>query len=88
MKLKFDKQKFLQYEFGSTLKEMIKAWAYYIDVGDRQNALTFQYRWEVFQLALRYFYGLEYYTTIMDGYFGVVSKDNKDWLVKVKLKKG
>lgn len=41
-----------------------------------------QAQWEIYQLALRQFYSLEYHFTRTSEYYGVVTADEKDWLIK------
>lgn len=44
-----------------------------------------QDRWEVFKLAIFQFYGIEYYFTRTDEYFGICTYDESDWLMKVEI---
>lgn len=41
-----------------------------------------QDRWEVFKLAIKQFYGIEFFFTRTDEYFGVCSEDESIWLMK------
>lgn len=41
-----------------------------------------QAQWEVYQLALKQFYSLEYHFTRTDDYYGLVTEDKSDWLMK------
>lgn len=41
-----------------------------------------QDKWEVFKLAIKQFYGIEYNFTRTDEYFGLVTENETDWLIK------
>lgn len=41
-----------------------------------------QDKWEVFKLAIKQFYGIEYNFTRTDEYFGLVTEDGADWLIR------
>lgn len=43
-----------------------------------------QAQWEIFQLAIKQFYGVEYHFSRTDEYFGLVTEDETDWLLKVE----
>ena len=43
-----------------------------------------QAQWEVYKLALKHFYGVEYFFTRTDEYFGICTEDESDWLMKVE----
>lgn len=43
-----------------------------------------QDRWEVFKLAIKQFYGIEFFFTRTDEYFGICTEDETIWLLKVK----
>ena len=83
-KLYFDKEKFLSSELGSSLQECIIAWDKWLEIGDRKAALWCQAQWEVYRIALRQFYGIEYFFTRTVEYFGVCTWDETDWLFKVE----
>ena len=82
--MKFNKQKFLITELGGSLQECITAWDKWLEIGDRKAALWCQAQWEVYKMALRQFYGIEYFFTRTDEYFGVCTEDETDWLFKVE----
>ena len=42
-----------------------------------------QDRWEVFKLAIKQFYGIEFFFTRTDTYFGVCTEDESIWLMKI-----
>lgn len=51
------------------------------------NTVTYcQAQWEVYQLVLRQFFGIEYHFTRTDEYFGVVTEDESDWLIRYDRK--
>lgn len=39
-------------------------------------------RWEVFKLAIKQFYGIEFFFTRTDTYYGVCTEDESVWLMK------
>lgn len=39
-------------------------------------------QWEVYQMAIKQFYGIEFHFTRTDEYFGIVTEDGTDWLIK------
>ena len=96
--MKLNKEKFLKTELGSSLHEWITAWdrwltelrKFSIDTVDqkyretRKAADWCQAQWEVYQMALKQFYGIEYHFTRTDEYFGVCTEDETDWLFKVE----
>ena len=82
--MKFNKQKFLITELGGSLQECITAWDKWLEIGDRKAALWCQAQWEVYKMALRQFYGIEYFFTRTVEYFGVCTWDETDWLFKVE----
>ena len=82
--MKFNKQKFLITELGGSLQECITAWDKWLEIGDRKAALWCQAQWEVYKMALRQFYGIEYFFTRTDEYFGICTEDETNWLVKVE----
>ena len=61
-------------------------------IGNPDQGLGFKYwdntcrscqdRWEVFKLAIKQFYGIEFFFTRTDEYFGVCSEDEQVWLIK------
>ena len=81
---KDEKLYFLSSELGSSLQECITAWDKWLEIGDRKAALWCQAQWEVYKMALRQFYGIEYFFTRTVEYFGICTEDETDWLVKVE----
>ena len=97
--MKMNKEKFLKTELGSSMIECVKAWdhclaelkRYAYDVMTnceyktaKETALWCQAQWEVYKMAVRQFYGIEYYFTWTDDYFGICTEDETDWLFKVE----
>lgn len=81
---KMNKEKFLKTEFGGSLKECVTAWDKWLEIGDREAAYWCQAQWEVYQMALRQFYGIECHFTRTDEYVGVCTENEADWLFKVE----
>lgn len=94
MAMKLDREKFLKTEFGAELKSCVRMWDraitargksaygsedynYYDRVSNRCMA-----QWEVYKSAVKQFYGVEYYFTRTDDFFGVVTEDNSGWLFR------
>lgn len=77
--------------WDNALVEMQKA---RLGIGTSNSGLGYEYwektcqscqdKWEVFKLAIKQFYGVEYNFTRTDEYFGLVMEDEADWLMKVK----
>lgn len=49
----------------------------------KDTCMCCQAQWEVYKMVLIQFYGIEYYFTRTDDYFGVVTEDEKNWLFKI-----
>lgn len=93
--MKLKKEKFLKTEFGAELDSCIKAWDKALDICRRFSWETEEYKrerkvadwcqaqWEVYKIAIKQFYGVEYCFTRTDEYFGLVTEDETDWLIKV-----
>lgn len=82
--MKMNKEKFLKTELGSSLQECITAWDKWLEIGDRKAALWCQAQWEVYKVAIRQFYGIEYCFSRTYEYFGVCTEDETNWLFKVE----
>jgi hypothetical protein len=82
--MKFNKQAFLKTEFGTELVNCIKCWDKWITEGDREAAVWCQAQWEVYQLALKQFYQIEYYFTRTNTFFGICTADQSNYLFKVE----
>lgn len=97
--MKLDKEKFLKSELGSSMIECAKSWDHWLNESKRyaydfmtnseyksakQNVLWCQAQWEVYKMAVRQFYGVEYCFSRTDDYFGICTEDESDWLIKVE----
>ncbi len=81
--MKLNKEKFLQTEFGAELKNCVLCWDKWLIEKDARAAYWCQAQWDVFQMAMRQFYGVEYHFSRTDDYVGVCTADEKDWLFKI-----
>lgn len=94
--MKLNKEKFMKTELGENLNECIRDWDRAIELTKKyeygcenyRNAdrasLVCQAQWEVYKMTIKQFYGVEYNFTRTDEYFGLVTDDEKDWLLKVE----
>lgn len=94
--LKLNKEKFLKTELGGELDSCIRAWDEALDnqivypygtvphEDAAKTAYWCQAQWEVYKIAIKQFYGIEYCFTHTDEYFGLVTEDETDWLIKVE----
>ena len=80
--MRLNKEKFLKTEFGAELKNCILCWDAALELKDNKTAQWCQAQWEVYQMALKQFYGVSYHFTRTDGYYGVVTDDCSEWLFK------
>ena len=78
--MKLNKEKFLKTEFGGEMTNCIDCWDFYITEKDHSRAALCQAQWEVYQMAIRQFYGITYHFTRTNEYYGIVTEDEKDWL--------
>lgn len=93
--MKLKKKKFLESEFGGELECMITAWDQALENNrrtgdDKENLKTLawcQAQWEVYRMAIKHFYGLEYHFTRTDEYYGLCTEDESDWLMRVERPK-
>lgn len=97
--MKMNKEKFLKTELGSSMIECAKAWDHWLTESKRyaydlmtnreykstkEAAIWCQAQWEVYKMAVRQFYGIEYHFTWTGEYFGICTDDETDWLLKVE----
>lgn len=96
--MKLNKEKFLKTELGGNMVECLTAWdkwlielrKFSINDTDREYIKTrkaadwCQAQWEVYQMAVKQFYGIEFFFTRTDEYFGACTYDESDWLFKVE----
>lgn len=88
---KLNKEEFLNTEFGREQEYTITTWDQALEksgqTGEgKENLKTLawcQTRWEVYRMAIKHFYGVEYYFTGTDEYYGLCTEDESDWLMKV-----
>ncbi len=95
-KLIFNKEKFLETDFGKALKKCVTDFdaaltacsKHYIGSDEyhleQKNADVLLGQWWVYQLAMQQFYGLWLYFTRTDKYFGVCTGDEAFWLFKIE----
>ena len=81
--MKFNKEKFLKSELGSEMTSCIDCWDLYLSTKDYGSAILCQEQWDVYQMAIKQFYGIEYHFTRTGEYYGIVTADEKDWLYRV-----
>lgn len=89
--MKLNKEQFLKTEFGSELECAITAWNQALEkhnrTGEDKDILRTlawcQAQWEVYRMAIKHFYGVEYHFTRTDEYYGLCTEDESDWLMKV-----
>ena len=85
--MKLNKEKFLKTEFGAEMTNCIDCWDLYLSTKDYGSARLCQEQWDVYQMAVKQFYGVEYHFTRTNEYYGIVTADEKDWLYKVEREK-
>ncbi len=92
-----NRERFLKTEFGAALEELIREWDSALETREDENGVRHILldgsrrnirerclaQWEVYQLAMKQFYGIEFHFTRTDEYFGVCTEDGQDWLLKV-----
>ena len=94
--MKMNKERFLKTELGGSLKECITSWDIALENSKRYSWETEEWKrerkvadwcqaqWQVYKMAINQFYGIEYYFTKTDEYYGLVTEDKKDWLFKIE----
>jgi len=82
--MKLNKEKFLKTEFGAEMTNCIDCWDLYLSTENYIRARLYQEQWDVYQLAIKQFYGVEYHFTRTDEYYGIVTEDYNNWLYKVE----
>ena len=81
--MKMNKEQFLKTEFGGELESTITAWddALSRNREDKEVLRTLawcQAQWEVYRMAIKHFYGVEYHFTRTDEYYGLCTEDESD----------
>ena len=85
--MKLNKEQFLKTEFGGELESTITVWDDALN-RNRENKEVLrtlawcQAQWEVYRMAIKHFYGVEYHFTRTDEYYGLCTEDEGDWLMK------
>lgn len=94
--MKLNKDKFMKTEVGRGVAVCITAWdkaleeqrRYTWDSEEhkkaRKAAEWCQAQWEVYKMVIFQFYGIEYFFSRTDKYFGICTEDETDWLMKVE----
>lgn len=94
--MKIDKEKFLKTEFGGGLECTITTWDQALEKKRHtaecsedgrkiiKQLAWCQAQWEVYRMAIKYFYGVKYHFTRTDEYYGLCTEDGSDWLMKVE----
>lgn len=77
--MKMNKEQFLKTEFGGELESTITAWddALSRNREDKEVLRTLawcQAQWEVYRMAIKHFYGVEYHFTRTDEYYGLCTE--------------
>ena len=79
--MKFNKEEFLKTEFGIEMKKCIDLLDLCLRIEDYNRATLCQAQWEVYQMAIKQFYDIEYCFSRTDEYYGLVT-ENGDQLYK------
>lgn len=90
--MKLNKMEFLKSEMGGELVCTITAWDQALEkhkrIGEDKDILKTlawcQAQWEVYRMAIKHFYGVEYHFTRTDEYYGLCTEDENDWLMRVE----
>ena len=94
--MKLVKEKFVKTEFGGQMVEIVKAIDFYLEEKShtnqweepekykrlRKNIDRSFAQFEIFKLAVKQFYGVEYHLTRTDDYFGCCTEDGEDFLFR------
>lgn len=92
-----DKEKFLKTELGRSLVDCIRLWDKALTGRGKtmRDTSSREYerwdgicrecgaKWEVFQMMIKQFYGIAYYFTRTEEYFGLTDIEETDWLFKM-----
>lgn len=92
----FNKESFMASELGCSLDSCIRLLDSYLIQLSRypygSNIYAYEKKcvdkcfaqWAVYKIAIKYFCGIEYNFTRTDEYFGLVTEDETDWLIKIE----
>ncbi len=88
--MKMNKQTFMKTEFGIEMEKVIRKWDETLEIPDRdrktevmKKLVWYQAQWEVYKLALKQFYGKEYFFSRTEEYFGICTEDESDWMIRI-----
>lgn len=98
--MKLVKARFERTEFGGQMVETVKALDFYLEEKShtsqwqepekykrlRKNIDRSFAQFEIFKLAVKQFYGVEYHFTRTDDYFGCCTEDGEDFLFRIDRK--
>lgn len=82
--MRLNKKNFLKTELGQNLYACIVDWDESLQMGKKESAHWCLAQWNVYRMVLNQFYGVDYYFTRTDTYFGVCTEDESDYLFKVE----
>ena len=99
--MKLVKEKFVKTEFGGQMVEIVKAIDFYLEEKShtnqweepekykrlRKNIDRSFAQFEIFKLAVKQFYGVEYHLTRTDDYFGCCTEGGEDFLFRFEREK-
>lgn len=92
--IKLEKEDFLLTDLGKKLIECLVELDVALDNRSKFPSCTTIYKnatkkielcmaqWEIYKIALKQFFGIEYQFTRTEEYFGAVTEDESDWLIK------
>ena len=92
----FNKERFMSSELGCSLDSCIRLLDNSLNQlsGYPYGSTIYTYekkcvercfaQWDVYKMAIKQFYGIEYNFTRTDEYFGLVTEDETDWLIKIE----
>ena len=84
--MKLNKKEFLKTVLGAGICNCVDCWDLYLEKRNYVDAGMCQLQWEVYQTAIKQFYGIFYHFTRTDEYYGICTADEKDWLYKFEKK--
>ncbi len=87
-KMLLNRKKFLnETEFGRAMEKLVREWDSLLETKETPKTIRKEAhcmsQWEVYQLAMKQFYGLDCYFTRTDEYFGIWIEDDASFLLKV-----
>lgn len=87
-KMLLNRKKFLnETEFGRAMEKLVREWDGLLETKETPETIRKEAhcmsQWEVYQLAMKQFYGLDCHFTRTDEYFGIWIEDDASFLLKV-----